>query len=517
MLFLKLQTLKTEKKNCLTGKYCRFYVLKLVSAPIAKADMNKNYMPAFLFASMVVSILSFTSNNSTKRFSKHISDTTPLAVKAKNHLGKNVVSADGVISFSTGLENDFYQVDSVNKFIHLYVEAKLSRFLNDNVARIPLNISIVIDRSGSMEGIKMGYAKKAAKGIIDQLKQDDIVSVVMYDTYIDTVQSPTNVIDKEKIKVRIDKITPRASTNLWGGAEQGYQYVQKNYKPGFINRVLLISDGNANTGLTDSTLIHLKVQKYKDDNGVSISTFGVGLDYNETLMTDMAETGAGNYYFIDAPDKMTNIFNNELKGLLNVAAQNAELKIKLPRGVGIQKSYPLNFKQEGDELIIKLRDLSSDEIKASLFTFKIEDRINIPLKFVTTLSYTDVTNGQQKTLGNENLLIPTKKADDYLTHFNKQVLQQTILYTANERLETAMNLMEKGDYKKAQLYLADNNAYLKANAIYVSNDGNLMRLDSINNNYSSQYLKAESVSKDSVKKIQKLNKAVNYRIRNKKQ
>lgn len=345
---------------------------------------------------MLVAVLSFTSVTGNRNSFKNIADTIPPVIKAKNHLGKNVVSTSGVVTLTTGLENDFYQADSLNKTIHFYVEARLSKFLNSDARRIPLNISIVIDRSGSMEGIKMGYAKKAAKGIIDQLQQDDIVSVVMYDTYVDTVQSPTNVIDKEKIKSRIDRITPRASTNLWGGAEQGYQYVQKNYKPGFINRVLLISDGNANTGLTDSTLIHLKVQKYKDDNGISISTFGVGLDYNETLMTDMAETGAGNYYFIDAPDKMASIFNNELKGLMNVAAQNAELRIKLPKGVTVQKSYPLNFQLEGDELVIKLRDLSSDEIKASLFTFKIDDKLTGALKFLTTISFSDVINGQQK-------------------------------------------------------------------------------------------------------------------------
>ena len=93
-----------------------------------------------------------------------------------------VVSTSGMVSFATGFENDYYQADSSNRVFHFYVEAKLAGFLNENVKRIPLNISIVIDRSGSMEGIKMGYAKKAARGIIDQLKQDDIVSVVMYDT-----------------------------------------------------------------------------------------------------------------------------------------------------------------------------------------------------------------------------------------------------------------------------------------------------------------------------------------------
>jgi len=427
-----------------------------------------------------------------------------------------MISSSGVINFTTGLENDYYMVDSTNRIGQFYIEAKLSKFLNDNIKRIPLNISIVIDRSGSMQGIKMGYAKRAAKNIIDQLKSEDIVSIVVYDNDVDTIQPPVHVIEKEKINAKINLINPQSSTNLWGGTEQGYQFVERNYKPAFVNRVLLISDGLANVGLTDSVLIRIKVQRYKDDKGISLSTFGVGLDYNETLMTDMAETGAGNYYFIDAPDKMTSIFNNELNGLLNVAAQNAELKIKLPKGVTIRKGYPLKFQQTENEIIIKLRDLASEETKAGLFTFEIDNRINEVLKFTSTLTYTDVTDGLQKSLTNENILSPVKSIEGYLTHFNKQVIEQTILYTANERLETAMELMSKGRYNEAKKYLGDNDAYLKANAIYVSADGVLMKLDSINSNYSVQYMQAEVVSADSMKKVQKANKAMNYRIRNKK-
>ena len=481
--------------------------------------MNKKYLPALFpiaIGILFIAIFAFTSNNVKSFYSDNKDTTVPLTLRAKDHLGKSIVSRNGVISFTTGLENDFYQIDSVNKTVHFYIEAKLSKFLNDNAKRIPLNISIVVDRSGSMQGIKMGYAKKAAKNIVDQLKSEDVVSIVIYDNDVDTIQPPVNVIEKEKIKAKIDAIVPRASTNLWGGTEQGYQFVRRNFKPGYINRVLLISDGLANTGLTDSTLIRIKVQKYKDDEGISLSTFGVGLDYNETLMTDMAETGAGNYYFIDAPDKMISIFNNELNGLLNVAAQNAEIKIRLPKGIAIQKSYPLKFQQKGDEIIVKLRDLSSEEIKATLFTFKIDDKNNEVLKFLSTLAYTDVTDGQQKILTNENILSPIKNVDAYLTHFNKQVIEQTILYTANERLETAMNLMEKGDYKEARKFLDDNNAYLKANFMYVTNKP-LMQMDSINKTYSLRYSQAKAFSADSVKKIQKENKAANYRIRNKKQ
>lgn len=470
-----------------------------------------------ILISSVSFLFAFTLKTISNHFTSFSDTIVPINFHAKDHKAKSTISSGGSVTLTTGLHNDYYLADSSGKIAYLYVETRVEKTLNNFSKRLPLNISIVIDHSGSMEGVKMGYAKKAAKGIIDRLNSEDVVSVVMYDTYVDTVQSPINVIDKERIKTKIDKIAPRSSTNLWGGAEQGYQYVQKNYKPGFVNRVLLISDGNANTGLTDSVLIHLKVQNYIDDNGISISTFGVGLDYNETLMTDMAETGAGNYYFIDAPEKMTSIFDNELNGLLNVAAQNAELRIKLPEGVTVLKSYPLNCLQKDNEILIKLRDLSPGDTKANLFIFKTNNKISNSIKFLSTLQYTDVLEGEIKILTNENSLASAKNADAYFTHFNKQVIEQAILYTANERLEAAMNSMEKGNYKEAEKYLSENNSYLTANSLYVSSNPLLLKIDSLNRSYRNQYSEAKKLSVDSAKKVQKTNRAVNYKIRNKKQ
>jgi Ca-activated chloride channel family protein len=482
--------------------------------------MNKKYLPLVALSILFMSIISaFSSNTGTGVYRRSTpTDTTgPLAILAKDHKGKSVTATNGAVSFTAGLQNDYYLTGSPDKTVSFYLEAKIARFLNDQVKRVPLNISVVIDRSGSMEGIKMGYAKKAARAIVDQLKPEDLISIVMYDHAVDSVQSPVHVIDKEKIKAKIDRITPRGSTNLWGGTEQGYQYVEKNYKAGFINRVLLISDGLANVGLTDSALIRIRVQKFKDDEGISLSTFGVGLDYNETLMTDMAETGAGNYYFIEAPDQMAGLFNKELSGLMNVAAQNAELRVRLPKGVRVQKGYPLKFQQTDNEVVIKLRDLSSEEIRGSLFTLRLDDTTRSVLKFLSALTYTDVSDGLQKTIVNENTLIPVKSSEAYLTHFNRQVIEQTVLYTANEKLETAMDLMEKGAYAEAGKYISENKDYLKANAIYVKGNGSLMKMDSVNSNYSGRYMEAKSISLDSAKRIQKANKAVNYQLRNKKQ
>lgn len=478
--------------------------------------MKKRYLPVFLPGAFLLLVLSAFSLHAPTELTMFFADTlTP--PRAKNHLSKNILSSSGVVSFSSGLDNDFYYADSLNRTGYLYVEARLAKFTNDSARRVPLNLSIVIDRSGSMQGIKLGYAKKAAKEIVNRLQPNDFVSIVMYDQAVDSVQPPVPAVNKVLIYARIDGITPRGSTNLWGGTEKGYEYVQKNFKEGLVNRVLLISDGLANVGLTDSNLIKLKVQHYKDDKGITISTFGVGLEYNERLMMEMAERGAGNYYYIDAPDKMTSIFNKELNGLLHVAAQDAVMKISLPKGIKIIKAYPLAFAEQGDTLTLKFRDLFSGDTKGMLFQFSIDRGIKVPLNFTCTLGYTDITDGRKKSLVNEMKLLPVKTRDDYLTHFNKDVMGQAVLYTANENLERAMALVDKGDYDGAARLMNVNKAYLQANAFYARDYDYLQKMDSVNNRYADKVLLAGKMAVDSLRKVQKTERAASYGVRNKKQ
>jgi Ca-activated chloride channel family protein len=333
---------------------------------------------------------------------------------------------------------------------------------------------------------------------------------------VDSVQSPVLVTDKESIKKKIDRIIPKSATNLWGGAEMGYAFVKRNFKTGFINRVLLISDGLANVGLTDSIAIRNKVQDFKNAEGITISTFGVGLDYNETLMTDMAETGGGNYYFIDAPEKMSEILNRELTGLFTVAARNAVLKILVPEGIIIDRSYPIPYVQNGNEITVKLRDLFSEETRATLFNFHIKDGYSQNLAFLTSLQFNDLRKGENSVLQNENQLKPDKLQNTYLTHFNKPVAQQTILFTANQNFERAMSLVDRGDLAGARSMLAGIHAYMELYKKYISGSDELKRMDSIFNNYTLQVSGSERINTDSLKKIQKTNKAANYFLRQKK-
>jgi Ca-activated chloride channel family protein len=481
--------------------------------------MNKTFLLLLYSAVLLLALFVLSFKKETSGYYQGGNgDTTalPSFALAKDHKGVNVVNTSGFIKFTTGLDNDYYQLDSINRKGYLYIETRMGRFVNESAKKIPLNLSIVIDRSGSMAGEKMEFAKKAAKDIIDKLSANDFVSVVIYDEYIDVIQTAVPVVYKDSIKAKIAKVRPRGSTNLWGGSEKAYEQVKANYKKNYVNRVLLISDGLANAGMTQPLRIKAKVQEYKDIEGITISTFGVGLDYNETLMTAMAEDGAGNYYFISKADQMAPMFEKELNGLANVIAQNAELRITLPRGVTVEKIYPFKFEQVKNEVVIKFRDLFSEETKGMMVQFTLDDYVDKELKFNTKLVYTDIVDNQQKIITNENLLLPIKNIDVYLTHFNKTIAEQVVLFTANENMEKAMLEADKGNYERAKRYAAANAYSFNTNAQYVRTSSELQKMDSVNRFYSDDLKRAQNMSADSVKNMQKSMRSDNYKIRNKK-
>ena len=227
------------------------------------------------------------------------------------------------------LNNPYFLSGGNAKEVYLYVQLNAQEVVRTD-KRIPLNLCLVIDRSGSMDGDKMTYAKKAADFVINQLDQDDILSIVQYDNIIEVIHAAEKLKNKEVIHQKVATIKARNMTNLSGGMMEGYNQVRKLKAQEQVNRVLLLSDGLANEGITDPEQLNLIAKKVFETDAIGLSTFGVGADYNEKLMTNLSENGGGNYYFIDSPDKIPTIFAEELTGLLTVLAQNARLSIPIP-------------------------------------------------------------------------------------------------------------------------------------------------------------------------------------------
>jgi Ca-activated chloride channel family protein len=424
-------------------------------------------------------------------------------------------SKNGLIRMSSGFQNDYFTNNKNEGFYYIEIEA--DKFRNNRYKRPAMNLSVVIDRSGSMSGEKIRNAKKAAKHIVDNLNQGDFLSIIIYDQNVTTLHHQASVRNKESIKRKIDGIQDRGSTNLMGGAMQGYEEVNEYYKSGYINRVLLLSDGLANEGITDPGRIKRIVQgKFREEN-IAISTFGVGNDYNEDLMTAMAENGNGNYYFIEKPTEIAGIFRKELNGLMEVVAQNSTLTINVPNTVKVSKVYGYSHTQRGNKVSIKLNDIFSKETKGILVKYKINQG-NMPnsLSFTSSLNYRLASTERNNTIALRNFQKFTNSPTVYNESFSEWVDAQVVLNEANYKMEMAMQAIDKGDYTKGRKLVKETTKYFNDNSSLVETSEELQRAFRGNATYDTEIKDIETRSESEKKYIQKSNKSMNYKIRRKK-
>ncbi len=433
----------------------------------------------------------------------------------KYHGQSKKTTKSGLIRLSSGFQNDYFTNQRNEGFY--YVEIEADHFRNMDYTRPAMNLSVVIDRSGSMSGEKIRNAKKAAKHIVDNLNSNDYLSIIIYDQNVTTLHHQARVSNKSDIKRKIDGIQDRGSTNLMGGAMRGYQQVNKYYRSGYINRVLLLSDGLANEGITDPKKIKRIVQgKFREDN-IAISTFGVGNDYNEDLMTAMAESGNGNYYFIEKPGEIAGIFRKELNGLMEVVAQNTMLNITVPNSVRVQKVYGYLHTQKGNQVSIKLNDVFSKETKGILLKYRINPN-NMPnrLAFRTRLSYRQASTKRNKSMALNNYQNYTNRASVYNENFSEWVDAQVVLNKANYKMEMAMQAIDRGDYAKGRAMVKETKNYISSKSKLVKKSQELQRAQQANDSYDNEIRDIESRTETERKYIQKANKSMNYQIRRKK-
>ena len=205
---------------------------------------------------------------------------------------------------------------------------------SSEVKRPKLNLSVVLDRSGSMGGNKMPHAREAAKYCVDQMLPTDRMSTVIFDDFVDVLIPSQEVRNKAAMKSEIDRIEARGSTALHEAWVRGGLQVSDHLDNDAINRVLLITDGQANVGETNvSTIVHQTRELAA--RGVSTSTIGIGRDFNEDLLMPMAEAGNGNSWHVQEPNDMQRIFEVELKGLIAQVGHSVTFGIKPKDGVRV--------------------------------------------------------------------------------------------------------------------------------------------------------------------------------------
>jgi len=198
--------------------------------------------------------------------------------------------------------------------------------------RLPLNLALVLDHSGSMAGDKLDYVKRAARHVVSLLQENDRAALVVFDQHVN-ILFHSLLLDAETrpaLISAIESIHTGGNTNLGGGWLTGCQEVAARVSSSTINHSLLLTDGLANEGITDPAELAQHARELSQ-RGVTTSTFGVGVDFNHHLLEDMANQGGGRFYFIESPDSIQHLFETEFKQLLTVFAHELEVSLSYPQ------------------------------------------------------------------------------------------------------------------------------------------------------------------------------------------
>ena len=408
-------------------------------------------------------------------------------------------------------ENQYWLFGDNKKEFYLYVELQGKKVATQQ-KKPPLNISLVIDRSGSMEGDKLNYAKKAVDFVIDNVSSEDIISIVQYDDIVEIVSESTRVQQKAILHQKVKQITSRNSTNLSGGMLEGYSQVAKTKQSGFVNRVLLLSDGLANVGVTDPTTLQQMVQKKFREEGIALSTFGVGADFDEKLMTNLSEYGGANYYFIDKPDKIPQIFAKELEGLLAVIAQNTQVKINFPvELLSCQKVYGYPYTLQENSISINFNDVFSGEKKAILAKFEVKKPIESGFVLPVTVSYDDVAEAYSKISHQQKVTVDnTVSTEMHKLGLNHEVVNNIALFQSVEWLDQATDEADKRDFEKAKEIMLKNRTYLEAIFKVVVPNAELQKQLKIVIEYEEQLAQMKEMDREEFMTMQKMSRSANY-------
>ncbi len=229
--------------------------------------------------------------------------------------------------------------------------------------RSPVNLAVVIDRSGSMSGSKIENARRAAQRLVDLLGDEDRISVVHYGTDVSAMGGLfATAENKVKLKRYIANIIDEGGTNIGDGLAVGQKHIERAKSDFRVNRLLLLSDGQPTVGITSSQGLTNVVRRIRD-SGISVTSLGVGSDFNEDLMQRLADVGGGSYGFINNAEATAALFQRDLEQAGTMVARSASLSFTLPEGVRFVEVYGRPVSQLGNTVTITLPDFSARQVE----------------------------------------------------------------------------------------------------------------------------------------------------------
>ncbi|MCP4438072.1 MAG: VWA domain-containing protein [Aureispira sp.] len=296
----------------------------------------------------------------------------------------------------------------------------------------PINVSLVIDRSGSMSGDRIKHTKQACKEFVQRLRSQDVISIVLFSNGVE-VLIPSQKVGNNNAQLlqKIQEIQVGGGTNLNSGLLKGYEQVTQNYQNQSANRVIMLTDALTNTGQIDPSTIVKNSTNYKEDYQIDIAVIGVGVNFNNALSRQLTSSNKSSIHFINDAADIKKVFIDELESLMSPVAKDVKLELVVGDGLAIQQLYGYQADASNNTFSLELDNINNGLTQVLLATFK-NDGYNKSRKVRAKLHFYNIQTKQQETIEKVIELPQTyyhnisKKDTEVLKNFTIAQMAQTL-------------------------------------------------------------------------------------------
>jgi Ca-activated chloride channel family protein len=304
-----------------------------------------------------------------------------------------------------------------------------------------------------MEGEPLNYVKQACGYVVDLLNPNDVLSIVTFEETVEVLMPPRRVVNKQLVKEHIQRLEPGNTTNIFDGLTLGVQQLLSVPNEGRLSRLLLLTDGEPTAGIKDFNSI-VNVVATKKDNGVTCTALGFGPEYNEELIAGLARRSGGNYYYIQRPELIPEVFRKELERMMTVVGRNLRLKLDFSRWVQIRQVYNNQVPMTGRSFEIGLVDLERGSRVDTVMELEFPNHPVGTFRIAkATLTYEDSVTNRQEQVVQDVVIDFTSDTFKLNIPQDPRVAQEVEVAQASKSLERTMMGMKTQQLSAATMAL----------------------------------------------------------------
>ncbi|MHB8879120.1 MAG: vWA domain-containing protein, partial [Myxococcaceae bacterium] len=359
-----------------------------------------------------------------------------------------VTAKDGALSLEAKLSNTYVAQGTSEQYLEVNLAAAE---VTGKKQRVPVNLVLVLDRSGSMSGQKLEEARRAAHELVGQLQPTDRLAIVDFGSDVRTLASQRgDGAGKARLSSFIEQVRDNGGTNIAAALDAARDLVKPLESDFKSSRIILLSDGQPTEGVVDGPSLARQVAGLHEQN-LTVSAIGVGVDFNGPLMKDLAQQGAGFYGFIDDPARLAEVFRRELDEAGQAVARNIDLRLQLPDGVELVEVFGRSAVREGTGWKVPMYDFSPGQTSrvTARLTVRSGAAVGTPVEVARVqLAYSDLVKDTR--VASSGTLLATVSDDAALVRRTDQAVTENANRAVSaQQLTLAAAAYERGDRASA--------------------------------------------------------------------